>query len=955
MAGLSEHTPVYLSPRSADVVLSEIRPTKLAPEALRSVNVLLDELLWMILSMARSFATDQLKAALSKLLPSSLGKEALLEAEVELRAYWDRTTGGAPSQRYTENTQEFPIQPSFELLRLKCEAYSTFNDTDDDVEAEKRWQSKVTGISGFPMHNVQFIPPAALYLTAIIEHVCEHVLSNTGRVASRDSSRSTATLQDLFIALCEDDAIYGLFRIMKVHNQIETQCNAMANKSNRNNMAMHRSVSDNPKGHSLSSSGSPFGSSSTFNGDATQIGSKPRVSSDSTGSGTAVGATGSRSSTDKSKAKKLFGRISVDKEGGSQNGHNSYEGGHKRTASLISTGRRMSSALDDGPGSSPHEVEFDELMRSGTTMKVSLTPDRLRTFDVYSKEKGRGGISKIVIPPADQQAVNRVPLQDSNTVNSPAETANGQAMKNGTSQPQRPDIQVQEMNGEGNDISTTRKPSKGGPPVSYELPPHSRSRSTSASQASIQSVANRHAMSRKGSVGGVPVESLHSQSLRGATPTMQPPKSSGSMASTGGRKTQQSISHDSIDDILNGSSDEDTPLKKPMGRRRAPTVGVTPQTADLIDFLNSGPPDLPKMMSASPTTTSPVDKQMKRGRLRSIVSRLKGGQSMDKLSSQASFEDFQASKRSQAQVNPPPSFIPPPLSAKRSLHSLSSYNQSQLSLPKAPAPPLPTVTAPISPPLSPNHSFADSISMASTRPRNSPTGLRKAVPSFTEPEISAIENGPPSPNPPKSVNTSPPTPSKFEVESPFVQAQQAKPVEDAAGSPKPNGSPKLNGTPAPSVNKTSNTLRTPPPSFPAIRPSSKQSQRHAMSPPSTPKVFATYATDMRRLMANATSADECRLLVDMFLAQSGLPMKESDFPPDPTIAPSAHHESAVVEALLSNGDVLQKSEAQVAKGSVTREQGALPSPRSDEHHSSSTLYRRQAHDVHAAQVVSAEA
>lgn len=99
------------------------------------------------------------------------------------------------------------------------------------------------------MHNVQFIPPAALYLTAIIEcvlpvfaymlntdtihqtclrvskrsvltpnlteRIFRHVLSNTGRVASRDSSRSTATLQDLFIALCEDDAIYGLFRIMK--------------------------------------------------------------------------------------------------------------------------------------------------------------------------------------------------------------------------------------------------------------------------------------------------------------------------------------------------------------------------------------------------------------------------------------------------------------------------------------------------------------------------------------------------------------------------------------------------------------------------------------------------------------------------------------------------------------------------------------------------------------------
>lgn len=45
--------------------------------------------------------------------------------------------------------------------------------------------------------------------------VARHILSNAGRVTARDSSRSTATLQDLFIALCEDDAIYGLFKNMK--------------------------------------------------------------------------------------------------------------------------------------------------------------------------------------------------------------------------------------------------------------------------------------------------------------------------------------------------------------------------------------------------------------------------------------------------------------------------------------------------------------------------------------------------------------------------------------------------------------------------------------------------------------------------------------------------------------------------------------------------------------------
>ena len=89
--------------------------------------------------------------------------------------------------------------------------------------------------------------PAALYLTAILEYVAaiyvllfsnrlsqghvrvrlmvsslrdiyiepRHILSNVGRVAARDSSRTVATANDLFVALCEDHSIYGFFKTMK--------------------------------------------------------------------------------------------------------------------------------------------------------------------------------------------------------------------------------------------------------------------------------------------------------------------------------------------------------------------------------------------------------------------------------------------------------------------------------------------------------------------------------------------------------------------------------------------------------------------------------------------------------------------------------------------------------------------------------------------------------------------
>jgi len=83
--------PCFISAHSADVILSDIRPIKLKPEALQAINVLLDEFLSKILTVSSSLSTDKLRASLLSLLPTSLGKEALLEAEVELRAYWERT------------------------------------------------------------------------------------------------------------------------------------------------------------------------------------------------------------------------------------------------------------------------------------------------------------------------------------------------------------------------------------------------------------------------------------------------------------------------------------------------------------------------------------------------------------------------------------------------------------------------------------------------------------------------------------------------------------------------------------------------------------------------------------------------------------------------------------------------------------------------------------------------
>ena len=95
------------------MILSDVRPVKLRADALRCINVLLDELLWAVLASARALATDRLNAGLRRVLPTPLGKEALLEAEVELRAYLDKAAPLSPQAPVDDD--EFHLAYTFDV------------------------------------------------------------------------------------------------------------------------------------------------------------------------------------------------------------------------------------------------------------------------------------------------------------------------------------------------------------------------------------------------------------------------------------------------------------------------------------------------------------------------------------------------------------------------------------------------------------------------------------------------------------------------------------------------------------------------------------------------------------------------------------------------------------------------------------------------------------------------
>ena len=57
--------------------------------------------------------------------------------------------------------------------------------------------------------------PDSTHHTLTVRHVCERILAQLSRVIQRDSSVSEASPQDLYVALAEDECIYGWFSRLK--------------------------------------------------------------------------------------------------------------------------------------------------------------------------------------------------------------------------------------------------------------------------------------------------------------------------------------------------------------------------------------------------------------------------------------------------------------------------------------------------------------------------------------------------------------------------------------------------------------------------------------------------------------------------------------------------------------------------------------------------------------------
>ncbi|WVR05265.1 hypothetical protein IAU60_002277 [Kwoniella sp. DSM 27419] len=420
---VAEPTP-FLSFQSANALISDLRPTTVSDPALRCLNSLLDELLISLISATQSLnpydlrkdginsvfstGTDKGVAQGDRTGVRTLGRSAVAEAELELRSWQDGREGskGFPPDGNgsgVRGARAFPMEQAVALMRLKCVSFCTLAEQDggdeqDEDEVLLAWKS--AGGDG----SDETVEPAALWLTAVIEHVCEHILTQLARVLSRDSESTQAGPQELYTALCEDESIWGFFKNMQAKDTLETAIRAN-NKFKR---------STPTRAGLISGRSSPAPPGSPQSSRTVQMESHNRASGTSSptwGMNAAPVSSEPRSSTETSRFGALAGGVLRKgsqlsrKNGGSPRLASSlrHDGiGHRRSGSSLSDHARSTIGGYDqsdreGDDQSPQDAqdEFDALVRSGETMKVSLTPSRLRNFDAGASARKKATPSSL--------------------------------------------------------------------------------------------------------------------------------------------------------------------------------------------------------------------------------------------------------------------------------------------------------------------------------------------------------------------------------------------------------------------------------------------------------------------------------------------------------------------------------------------------------------------------------
>jgi hypothetical protein len=159
-------------------------PATVSAGALQLVNSFLDQLLFNFLCVSRSTALADLRPAVTEVLKPKLAKDAINQADEELREYLggdDEETSRPPTAR-PSSPADWDLELAWKRTRLRCMVYSSLGDMEEEDEDYYMEQGHLA--AGPDDRFAEAVSPAvAIFLTSILEFMGEQALIVAGQAA----------------------------------------------------------------------------------------------------------------------------------------------------------------------------------------------------------------------------------------------------------------------------------------------------------------------------------------------------------------------------------------------------------------------------------------------------------------------------------------------------------------------------------------------------------------------------------------------------------------------------------------------------------------------------------------------------------------------------------------------------------------------------------------------------
>ncbi|TIB77079.1 hypothetical protein E3Q22_03224 [Wallemia mellicola] len=208
-----------VSKNAAAHLCSDVRAVGISLECLASLNSLLDEVLARILTQSRSFRLGLIRRATLDVFPVGFGQNAITEAELKLQA--THPLGSADGMFDSDRIEDYELDAAFKALRYHTILKSKYSDPVRQsislaASLEKQLYQLVES-------DIGSIATAAIFVSAVLEHVAQIICQDLSTVVVRYSSKSEAMLSDLYDAIQENDRLSSLIHGMLVKDMIESQ------------------------------------------------------------------------------------------------------------------------------------------------------------------------------------------------------------------------------------------------------------------------------------------------------------------------------------------------------------------------------------------------------------------------------------------------------------------------------------------------------------------------------------------------------------------------------------------------------------------------------------------------------------------------------------------------------------------------------------------------------------